>query len=109
MKRFRLTCAFALIVFALLAQPTRAETWRDQQPLLSANQTQAVFAESVYLTDPNYHRMMWVWQAEERARDAAKQRGLQGPERDRFIDKKVKDAKDQVLPKGIGDAAASSS
>jgi hypothetical protein len=106
---FRLMNAhtFALIAVTVLAQTSRAEPWRDQQPPLSAHQAQATFADSVYLTDPNYHRMMWVWQAEERARDAAKQRGLQGSERDRFIEKKVKDAKEQVLPKGIGDTPAS--
>ena len=103
MKRFRLAYAFALIVFTLLAQPTSAET---VQPPPSPNQAKAAFADSVYLTDSNYHRMMWVWQAEERARDIAKQRGLQGTERDQFIEKRVTEAKEQVSPQRLGDTPA---
>jgi hypothetical protein len=103
MKKSRLVYAFALIVFSLLAQPTYAEILR---PPPSSNQARAAFADSVYLTDPNYHRMMWVWQAEERARDIAKQRGLHGTERDQFIEKRVTEAKNQVSPKRLGDTPA---
>jgi hypothetical protein len=102
MKRFRLAYALAPIVFTLLAQPIGAETVLPRSP----NQAQAAFADSVYLTDPNYHRMMWVWQAEDRAREIAKQRGLQGPERDQFIQKRVAEAKEQVSPKRLGDTPA---
>ena len=50
--------------------------------------------------------MMWVWQAEERARDIAKQRGLQGPEFDQFVQKRVTEANEQVLPKRLADTPA---